>query len=168
MNRGITSRANRRIDAFASARPIIPKFTCSEAEFEAGNLAFVIRDGVANVVRRTDPGRAFFHLQLERLLGDDLDRLLVIRIVARGNTRHPFGGRLHDRLEILVERLARDGCGLFAAGRAIHVEGEHDLAASGMAGLFPGRAVALDQVRHVRPGERNAHEMMPEPAGVLE
>jgi len=29
---GITSRANRRIDASASARPIMPKLTCSDAD----------------------------------------------------------------------------------------------------------------------------------------
>src|SRR5262245_8001964 len=35
---GITSRANRRIDASASARPIMPKFTCSEADSKPPTL----------------------------------------------------------------------------------------------------------------------------------
>ena len=68
---GITSRANNRIDCSASARLIIPKFTCSDAEFEATDLTVVALDGIADIVGRADPGGALFDLALEGFLEID-------------------------------------------------------------------------------------------------
>ena len=112
-----------------------PEIHLQRGRFEAVDLAIVGGDRLADIVRRADPGRAFLHLRLERLLGDDLDRLLVVRVVARGHAGHPVRGGVDDRSQILVERLARDRGGLLAGLRAIHVERQHHLAAAGMAGL---------------------------------
>src|SRR6516165_4506955 len=131
------------------------------------DLSVVSGDSVADVVWRADPSRAFGDLGLEVLFGDEFDHLLIIRVVFGGDARHPFRGRIDDRFEINIQRLTRDRRRLFAALRAEHVEGQHDAAAAGMAGRAPSLTIDFDQLGHLRAGERDAHEMMPEPTGVL-
>ena len=71
-------------------------------------------------------------------------------------------------LQIDVERLARDRRGLLAGLGAEHVERQHHPALAGMPRGPPGVAIDLHQLRHLRAGQRNAHQVMALPSGVLE
>src|SRR6516162_4948507 len=149
---GITSCANNFIERSASGWLIMPKFTWSEAD----------------VVRCADPCRAFGNLGFEVLLGDEFDHLLVVRVILGSDARHPFRRRIDDGFEINVQRLTRDRRRLIAASRAEHVESQHHAAAAFVAGRAPSLTIDFDQLGHLRAGKRDAHEMMPEAAGVLE
>src|SRR6516164_4205909 len=76
---------------------------------EAADATVITLDGAANLLRRTDPSQAFLDLRFERLPRQALDHFLVVGTVARGHAGHPTRGRVDDRLEILVERLAASG-----------------------------------------------------------
>ena len=58
--------------------------------------------------------------------------------------------------------------GLLAGLRAEHMERQHHPAVAGMARFSPGVAIDLHKLGHLRAAERNAHQVMAEPSGVLE
>ncbi len=136
--------------------------------FEASHLGIVGGDRLADIVRRPDPGRAFLDLRLERLLGDDLDRFLVVGIILGRDAGHPFRRGLDDGPQVDVQGLACDRSRLLPAFGAEHVKREHHAAAARMARRHPGVAVHLDELGHLRAAERDPHQMVPQTPRVLE
>ena len=124
------------------------------------DLVAVGADLVDHLFRRPHPGRARFHLSLERFLEQRLVHLVVARIVLARRALDPGPGRIEYRLEVAVDRVARDLDRLAAVLVAEHVEGEHHLAVPRMAGRPPSLAIDPEKVDHRRGDQRDRHDVV--------